>query len=77
MKFEDLKINQRFKFIDDPKIYTKEDNYSAVRNMTESFIFADSNVELVNENEEENYEEIEKRSYWNRLVHEEGIKRNE
>lgn len=74
MKFKDLKINQRFKFIDDPKIYLKEDNHIATRYMVESCIFQDANVELVNDDEVEDYEEVERRSYWSYLVHEEGAK---
>jgi hypothetical protein len=68
MKFKNLKINQRFKFIDDPKIYTKETNTSAVRNLTESYIFQNANVELVDEDEKENYEEVEKRLWLNQRL---------
>lgn len=74
MKFKNLKINQRFKFKDDLKIYRKTEMYIATRELKECVVYYDAEVELVSEDEKEDYEAIEKGSYWNYLVHEEGVK---
>lgn len=64
MKFKDVKINQRFRFVDDLKIYKKIEVGIAERGFDEHVIFQDANVELVSDDEEENYEEIERNSSW-------------
>lgn len=68
MKFKDIKINQRFRFIGDPKIYLKEDAFMASRNMSESYIFQSTEVELVADDEKENHEEIDKGSVHSHLI---------
>lgn len=64
MKFKDVKIGQRFRFVKDPKTYLKESNSMAVRGFIESYIFQTANVELVDDNEKENDEEVDRRSMW-------------
>lgn len=70
MKFKDLKVNQRFRFVfvDNYKIYTKINEDVARRNLADSFVWWDAEVELVSYSEEENHEEIDKRSVHSHLI---------
>ncbi len=64
MKFRDLKLGDRFKFQGDLKIWTKSANSCAERNLEERYIFWFTEVELVDDNEIEDTETIERNSLW-------------
>lgn len=64
MKFKNLQINQRFRFLNDLKIYKKTSNYFASRDLGFSYIYPDQEIKLVSKNETEDYGRIERESLW-------------
>ena len=67
MYFKDLKIKDYFQFFDDLKIYKKINDFQCTRMFQSYPVFEDQIIERVENDLEENWYEIEKRSLWNFL----------
>lgn len=70
MFFKNLKIGTRFRFENDLKIYRKCTSYEAERFLKISFVSQNQVVCIVEENEIEDSEMIDKSSVWSMLRNE-------